>query len=109
MVELDRVSHVAFEGLSWELGGDDGVTLSDGDGCLLAGCTVGRMAGDGAVIHGGRACGLLSCDIFAWAGAARPSAGGDRNTLTPGGHFLSKTAASTTSRGSTTRTRRRCW
>mgnify|MGYP002260513548 CR=1 FL=1 len=39
-VELDGVAHVAFRGLTWETGRDDGLRIRGGERCLLAGCTV---------------------------------------------------------------------
>ncbi|MCX7827551.1 MAG: hypothetical protein N2689_18635, partial [Verrucomicrobiae bacterium] len=57
-VELDGVAHVAFRGLTWETGRDDGLRITGGERCLLAGCTVRNFAGDGVTVEGGRGHGL---------------------------------------------------
>jgi hypothetical protein len=88
MVELDKVSHVTFAGLTWELGCGDGLVIRGGKQCLLAGCTVRRCAGDGVVIDGGAGHGILSCDIESMGRGGTRVTGGDRKTLTPGGHFV---------------------
>lgn len=87
-MELDGVSHVAFRGLTWETGRDDGLRIKGGERCLLAGCTVRNLAGDGVVVEGGKGHGLLGCDIYNMGRGGTILRGGDRKTLTPGGHFV---------------------
>jgi tetratricopeptide (TPR) repeat protein len=87
-VELDGVAHVAFRGLTWELGRDDGLRIKGGERCLLAGCTVRNFAGDGVTVEGGKGHGLLGCDIYNMGRGGTVLRGGDRRTLTPSGHFV---------------------
>jgi hypothetical protein len=87
-VELDSVSHVRLEGLTWELGSADGIHVRGGGHCVLAGCTVRRFGGDGVTVQGGTAHRLLSCDIYSMGRGGTVVSGGDRKTLTPGGHVL---------------------
>ena len=87
-VEMKNVSHVAFEGLTWELGGTDAIRASGGEHCLLAGCTVRRCAGNGIEFDGGFSHGVLSCDIYSMGRGGIVMTGGDRKTLTPGGLFV---------------------
>ena len=56
--------------------------------CLVAGCTVSRMAGNGITIQGGEADGLLGCDIHTIGRRATEVIGGDCATLNPGRHFV---------------------
>lgn len=88
MVQLDNVSHVRFENLTWELGSADAVRVDRGTNVLFAGCTVRHFAGNGIEIHGGLGHGLLSCDIFSMGRGGTSISGGDRKSLTPGGHFI---------------------
>jgi hypothetical protein len=88
MVRLEKVEHVALEGLTWDLGIVDAVSLRACRNCLLAGCTVCRFAGEGVTVDGGSACGLLSCDIHSLGRGGVSMSGGDRKTLTPAGHFV---------------------
>ncbi len=87
-LELDGVSHVAFEGLTWELGRGDGLRVKGGEGVLLAGCTVRAFGGDGVILDGGKGHGLLSCEIAHLGRGGIVLRGGDRRTLDPGGHFV---------------------
>jgi hypothetical protein len=88
MAQLDEVSHVAFEGLTWELGAGDGVLVKAGENCRFLGCTVRHLAGNGIEIAGGRAHGLLACDIHSLGRGGVKLSGGSRKTLEPGGHFV---------------------
>jgi len=88
VLELEGVSHVLFERLTWENGRGDGIRIQDGEACLLAGCTIRRFAGDGVTIEGGRRHGLLSCEVSMLGRGGCRVAGGDRKTLDPGGHFI---------------------
>jgi hypothetical protein len=88
MVDLENVSQVRFEGLTWELGSADAIHVSGGTNCLFAGCTVRRFAGNGIEVHGGSGHRLLSCDIYSLGRAGTLVSGGDRKTLTPGRHVI---------------------
>ncbi len=88
MVTLDRVTDVRFEGLTFDLARYHGLVLTDCSRCLLAGCTVSRMAGNGITIQGGSDDGLLGCDVHTIGRRATEVIGGDRKTLTPGRHFV---------------------
>jgi hypothetical protein len=88
MLELKEVSHVHFEGLTWELGAADAIHVSGGERCVFAGCTVRRFAGNGVSVRGGASHGLLSCDIYSLGRGGTVISGGDRKTLAPGRHYL---------------------
>ncbi|MFZ4398239.1 MAG: right-handed parallel beta-helix repeat-containing protein, partial [Kiritimatiellia bacterium] len=88
MVTMDQVSDLRLEGLTFDLGRYNGLVLSNCTRVLIAGCTVSRFAGNGITISGGEADGLLGCDIHTIGRAATEVAGGDRETLTPGQHFV---------------------
>jgi hypothetical protein len=87
-VELKNVSHVAFEGLTWELGCTDCFRASGGERCLVAGCTVRRFAGNALEFRGGAAHGVLSCDLYSMGRGGVVMSGGDRRTLAPGRHYI---------------------
>ncbi len=88
MVQLEGVSHVTLQGLTFELGRGDGIDVRGGQRCLIAGCTVRRLGGDAVSIDGGSRHGLLSCDLHTLGRGGARIRGGDRKTLTPGGHFM---------------------
>ena len=88
MVNMDNVSHVHFEGLTWELGSADAVLVRGGENCLFAGCTIRRFAGNAIEIHDGSNQGLLSCDIHSMGRGGVTMSGGNRKTLGSGGNFI---------------------
>ena len=88
MVTMDQVTDVRFEGLTFDLARYHGLIVTGCSRCLIAGCTVSRMAGNGITVSGGEGNGLLGCDIHTIGRRASEIIGGDRATLTPGGHFV---------------------
>ncbi|NLX13901.1 MAG: right-handed parallel beta-helix repeat-containing protein [Phycisphaerales bacterium] len=88
MVTMNNVDHLHMEGLVFDLARDNGLTLGNCRHCLLAGCTVTRMAGNGITIRDGRHSGILGCDVHTIGRRATEVIGGDRETLTPAGHFV---------------------
>lgn len=87
-VEMDGVSWVTLEGLTFDLGRGNGIVIREGESCLIAGCTVSRIGGTGVTIDGGRNHGVLSSDLHTLGRNGTWVKGGDRQTLTPGGHFI---------------------
>ncbi len=88
LVRLNGVSHVTFQGLTLEATRADAVVMQGGSGNRLCGCTI-RNIGDWAVrVDGGTGHGVVDCDIFDTGDGGVSLSGGDRQTLTPGGHFV---------------------
>ena len=88
MVDLENVSQISFEGLTWELGSADALRVHGGSNCRFAACTIRHFAGDGVNIQGGSRHGVVGCQIYSLGRGGTRVAGGDRKTLTPGGHYL---------------------
>ncbi|HEY0073802.1 MAG TPA: LamG-like jellyroll fold domain-containing protein [Abditibacteriaceae bacterium] len=88
MISATNLANVRFEGIVFDLSRGDGIVLRDSKDCAFAGCTVKRMAGNGISILGGFRNTLLSCDIHTIGRRATEVIGGDRETLTPGGHVV---------------------
>ncbi len=88
MLTMDQVHDVRLEGLTFDLGRFHGVILTDCQRCLILGCTVSRLAGNGITICGGQQNGLFGCDIHTIGRRASEVIGGNRTTLTPGRHFV---------------------
>ncbi|QEH34851.1 hypothetical protein OJF2_33960 [Aquisphaera giovannonii] len=88
MVAMDRVCDVRLEGLAFDLSRSDGLRLESCRRCVLAGCTVRRMAGNGVVVNGGEADVLFGCEVATIGRRATEVIGGDRATLTPGRHLV---------------------
>ncbi len=88
MVQMDEASHITLQGLTFETSRGDGIVINGGDHCLVAGCTVRDIAGTAVTINGGTGHGALSCDLYTLGRGGTRVIGGDRKTLTPGGHFV---------------------
>ncbi len=88
MITMDQVTDVRFEAVTFDLSRYNGLRLTNCERCLIAGCTVRRMAGNGITIRGGHENGILGCDIHTIGRRATEVIGGDRATLTPGRHFV---------------------
>ena len=86
-LQLENVSWVSFEGITWDLGCVDAIQIRGGENCLLAGCTVRRFGGNGMIVEG-RGHGVLSCDVYSMGRGGLVVSGGDRKTLAPGGCFV---------------------
>jgi tetratricopeptide (TPR) repeat protein len=87
-VQMDDVSHVTLQGLTFELGRGDGIIINGGNHCLLAGCTIRKMGGTAVIINGGSHHGVFGCDLYTLGRGGTSVKGGDRKTLTPSGHFV---------------------
>ena len=88
MMNLNNVSNISFERLTWELGCNDAIHVNGGANCRFAGCVVRRFAGTGLELNGGQKHTLLSCDIYSMGRGGVVVRGGDRKTLTPSGHVV---------------------
>jgi hypothetical protein len=88
MVQMDEVSNVTLQGLTFETSRGDGVVINGGDHCLVAGCTIRDIAGTAVILNGGTGHGVLGCDLYTLGRGGTRVIGGDRKTLTPGGHFV---------------------
>lgn len=88
LVVMENLSHLRFEGVVFDLARGDGIRINNCRDVLLAGCVVRRIAGNGVVINGGRNNGIFGCEIHTIGRSATEVYGGDRKTLTPGGHFV---------------------
>lgn len=98
LVTLDNVSHVILLGLTFQEGRGDGIQVQGGANCLVAGCTLRRFGGDAAVVQGGHQHGVFGCVLHTLGCGGIRLDGGDRETLSPGGHFVENCAVSNISR-----------
>lgn len=88
MIAMEGVADVRLEGLTFDLARGNGLLIRDSRRCVIAGCTVSRMAGNGITIQDGEENGILGGDIHTIGRRATEVIGGDRETLTPGRHFV---------------------
>ena len=87
-VVMSEVEHVMLLGLTLQEGRGDGIHIRGGADCLVTGCAVRQFGGDAIIIEGGRHHGIFGCTMNTLGCGGARVAGGDRQTLTPGYHFV---------------------
>jgi hypothetical protein len=97
-ITMTDVEHVFFCGLTLQAGRGNGIHVRGGADCLLSDCTIRRFGGDAIVVEGGQRHGILGCMMNTLGCGGTRVAGGDRRTLTPGGHFVENCSVSDISR-----------
>ncbi len=88
LLKLTEVSHVTFRGLALEATRGNAIEINGGAGNRIAGCLIRNVGDSGVVIAGGTGHGVVSCDVCDAGDGGVSLTGGDRQTLTPGGHFV---------------------
>lgn len=88
VITLSEVSHTSLVGLAVDSGIGHGIVVKEGENVLLAGCRVSNVAGTGIVLDMGSHHTVLSCDVTETGLSGISFQGGDRPTLTPGGHRI---------------------
>ena len=88
MITMENVKHLRIEGLTFDLARYNGIVAKDCEDCLIAACTVSRMAGNGITIRDGSRNSLIGCDVHTIGRRATEVIGGERETLTPGNHLV---------------------
>jgi hypothetical protein len=86
VVALRDASHVTVRGFTVEACQGDAVTVSGGHDVRLQACTLRNVTGIGARVTGGTGHRIEACDIYDTGTGGLAMSGGDRRTLTPGGH-----------------------
>jgi hypothetical protein len=84
LVALDSCSHVAFQGISFEVSRGNGVVIEGGTGNTLNACTFRNLGGDAVVIGSGTHHRVLNSQLRDLARAGIVLRGGDRLTLARG-------------------------
>ena len=88
LLNTRAASHVQFEGLVFEESRGRGAVITDGEAVQLQGCEFRNLGDLGVEIVGGKHHVVQSCDLHDLARGAIKADGGDRKTLTPGGHLI---------------------
>jgi hypothetical protein len=88
LLKLTDVSNVTFRGLTLEATRANAVEIRGGANDRLVACTIRNIGNAAVIIEGGTGHGVAGCDIFDTGDGGVVMEGGDRQTLTPGGHFV---------------------
>lgn len=97
-ITLTDVEHVVLRGLTLQEGRGNGIQIRGGADCLVADCTVQRFGGDAIVVEGGLHHGIFNCTMRTLGCGGTRVAGGDRQTLEAGRHFVENCTVSNISR-----------
>lgn len=81
-------SNVVFSGVILEATRGNGVEIRGGSSNLIAGCVLRNIGNNAVVIESGTGHGVSGCDLLDEGDSGVSLSGGDRQTLTPGGHFV---------------------
>jgi len=87
LISIDGAEHILIKDITFELGRNGGISVTDSDNVVIDGCTFRNIGGRSAVtITGGSHCGVQDCRIHDVDTGIRLT-GGDRYTLTSAFHF----------------------
>ena len=93
VITMNGVSNVALRGFTIECCEGTAIKLANCTGCCIAGCTIRNVGGrcssgiSAVSVSGGKNCGIVGNDIYQVGSHAVSLSGGDRQTLTPAGHY----------------------
>ncbi len=87
IVSLKDASHICLEGSIVEMGAHNGISISGGNGNLVADCTVRNLRKSGVSLSGTRN-GVTGCEIHALGETGVSVSGGDRYQLVAGENFV---------------------
>jgi hypothetical protein len=88
LVKLTGVSNVVFHGFIFEATRANAVEMNGGASNRVVGCSIRNIGNSGVIINGGFGHGVVGCDFLDTGDGGVSLTGGDRQTLTPGGHFV---------------------
>ena len=88
LIKMTDARHISIQGLALEATRGSAVEITGGGGNRIVGCVLRNLGNLGVVINGGTNHGVASCDIFDTGDGGVSLSGGDRQTLSPGGHFV---------------------
>ena len=86
IVRMKGASHVTLRGLVLQGTLGNGIEITDGEGCTVAGCALSCIGKNGVVVKGGAQHRAESCDLHMLGHGGILLGGGDREQLTPCGH-----------------------
>ena len=86
LVTIDGGAHINVMGITFEATRQAAVKFTDATACMLAKSVVRHTGGFGVQVTGGEQCRVLGNDVYHTARGGIVLDGGDRKTLTPGGH-----------------------
>ncbi|MCG6154840.1 right-handed parallel beta-helix repeat-containing protein [Rubinisphaera margarita] len=87
LLQIKGAKHLRLEGLTFEYGHSDGVSLEKTEHVELAGCVVANLASTGIRVDGSNNT-VRSCDVYNIGRGGISVNGGDRKSLTPAKNLI---------------------
>ncbi len=87
LLRIKGAKHLRMEGLTFEYGHSDGVSLENTEYVELAGCVVANLASTGIRVNGSHNT-VRSCDVYNLGRGGISVNGGDRKSLTPAKNLI---------------------
>ena len=87
LVSLTNVSDVAVQEVTFEACRGTAIVIKDCMHARITGCVLRNLGGKAIQIEGGRENGVVACDIYGTGSGGIALQGGERTSLTAGGHF----------------------
>ena len=87
-LKLSGSSFLTFRGFTFEATRASAVEIQGGISNRLIDCHLRNLGNAGVIVSGGTGHGVLRCDLFDTGDGGVTLSGGDRQTLTPGGHYV---------------------
>jgi len=88
LIKITGASNITIRGLILEATRANAVEIKGGASNQIAACLIRNIGDNGVVISGGFGHGVAACDLEDTGDGGVDMGGGDRQTLTPGGHFV---------------------
>lgn len=88
LFELTNTAFVTLRGLLLESTRGTAIRITDSDNCRVIGCSIRNTTNYAVTILDGKDCAVIGCDITGTGGGGVFMAGGDRQKLVSGGHFV---------------------
>ncbi|MDB6037741.1 MAG: putative pectin lyase, partial [Verrucomicrobiales bacterium] len=88
LIRMTSASNITVQGLVLEATRADAVSIRGGAHDRITECVIRNVGDTGIVIDGGFDHGVIACDLFDTGDGGVSLTGGDRQTLSPGGHFV---------------------
>lgn len=88
LVRLTDAAHVSFQGLVFEATRGNAIEIHGGASNRVLACILRNVGNWAVVVRGGTGHGVAGCDVYDTGDGGVDLQGGDRQTLTPAGHFV---------------------
>lgn len=88
LFRMSNTANISLRGLNLEAARGTAVRIKDSENCRVVACSIRNVTNYGVTIVDGKNCAVVGCDITGTGGGGVFMAGGDRQKLVPGGHYV---------------------